>query len=235
MPKAKNAMALPIEAGVMPLEIAVNKYLDGYINTIMWPPSIYVATAFAETVTDSSGISCVLSEFMRPPDTLVVFPNGDVLLLSEWEADQVLSLMWKEACSVVSSVLSNAQGQSFFANLTYLREAAGSQNPSAEIKMRVPPAPLLTNLAVSCRTRLGVAGRGSPAAGVSDITLAGLQLFAGETMFATEERRCCVTQLVTPTLNARKAALQLVRFRGRQNFISRSNLENICNVDIGEA
>ena len=40
-------MALPIEAGVMPLEIAVNKYLDGYLNTIMWPPSIYVATAFA--------------------------------------------------------------------------------------------------------------------------------------------------------------------------------------------
>ena len=65
--------------------------------------------------------------------------------------------------------------------------------------------------------------------------MAGLQLLAGETMFATKERKESITALVTSTIAAKKAALQLVSLRGRQHMISRSDLELICNVDIGEA
>ena len=70
---------------------------------------------------------------------------------------------------------------------------------------------------------------------VADLTVAGLQLFAGETMFATKERKDSIAALATPTAAAKKAALKLVLLRGRQHMISRSNLELICNVDIGEA
>ena len=54
-------------------------------------------------------------------------------------------------------------------------------------------------------------------------------------MFATKERKDSIAALATPTAAAKKAALKLVLLRGRQHMISRSNLELICNVDIGEA
>ena len=216
----------------MQLATAVNKYLDSRLNAIPWSKcNIYVTRAFYETVTDGNGVSLnSLSEYMRLPDALVVFPDGAVLLLSEWEADQVLPFMWKLPRSNASST------EPFFANLSYLRQAADNNLPCTEVHMRVPPE----SAGVAFFTRSVARGREmirlySSSSPVSDITLAGLQLLAGETMFATDKRKRSITELATPTSAARKAALQLVRFRGRQNFISRSDLENICNVDIGEA
>jgi len=147
-----------------------------------------------------------LSEFMRPPDAIIVFPSSEVLLLSEWEADQVLPLMWDRVTTL---------NQSFLVNLTYLREAADQKWPSTRIRMRIPASP--------------------QAPCVRDLTMAGLQLLAGETMFATDERKESVRSLAATTVAGKQAALQLVSLRGQQHMISRSDLELICNVDIGEA
>ena len=157
-----------------------------------------------------------LGDFMRPVDAIIIFPSAgasaEVLLLSEWEADQVLSLMWASK---------PVKDKPFFVNLVYLREAADKQLSSGEIRLRVPALP-----------RSG--SRSSSKLGVADITVAGLQLLAGETMFGTSERKESVTTLAASSAAAKKAALQLVALRGRQHMISRSDLELICNSDIGD-
>ena len=85
------------DAGVMALQDAINAYLDKLLAAIQWAQcSIFVTKAYMVTVADSQGLQLKdQSEYMRPPDAIVVFPNGDVLLLSEWEADEVLPLLWK--------------------------------------------------------------------------------------------------------------------------------------------
>ena len=197
------------DANVMKLHDAIKSYLSEGLTAIPWDRCrIFVTGAFMKTVTDSHGAHVTdLSEFMRPPDALVVFPSSDVLLLSEWEADQVLPLMWQY------STLGN--NPSSLVNLIYLREAADQARPFDSIRMRVPTFTHSTAV-------------------VDDLTLAGLQLLAGETMFATAERKASIRSLVEPTTAAKKAALQLVSLRGRQHMISRSDLELVCNADIGE-
>ena len=213
--KALRTAASPTaitDAGVMCLSDAVLRYLDASLAAIPWEQCrIFVTTAFMETVTDSQGGRLdSMSQFMRPPDAVVVFPSSEVLLLAEWEADQLLPLLWE---------YSTPTQHPFMVNLAYLREAADKQMPTSKITMRVPTQ------TYSLRSEIKVA----------DLTVAGLQLFAGETMFATKERKESVTALATPTVSAKKAALQLVSLRGRQHMISRSDLELICNIDIGEA
>ena len=36
-----------------------------------------------------------LGEYLRPVDVVIVFPSEECLLLSDWEVDQVLMLIWK--------------------------------------------------------------------------------------------------------------------------------------------
>ena len=207
------------DAGVMRLSDAIQRYLDASLTAIPWEQChIFVTAAFMETVKDSQdGSLDDLSLFMRPPDAVLVFPSSEVLLIAEWEADQLLPLLWE-----CSSPVQHA----FMANLAYLREAADKQMPTSQITMRVPAQ----NVSLSSGSRLL-----HSEIKVADLTVAGLQLFAGETMFATKERKDSIAALATPTAAAKKAALKLVLLRGRQHMISRSNLELICNVDIGEA
>ena len=215
---AASPMPLHSDAGVMPLEVALEVYHDESLSAIPWDRTdIYVTSAFMKTVIDKQGSQLKdLSDFMRPVDAIVIFPSEEVLLLSEWEADHVLPLMWAST---------PVEDMPFFVNLAYLREAADKQRSSEEIRLRVPALP-----------RSG--SRSSSKLGVADITVAGLQLLAGETMFGTAKRKKSVTNLLTNLASssaaAKKAALQLVALRGKQHMISRSDLELICNSDIGD-
>ena len=209
-----RAPASLTDVGVVSLRQAIESSLDGSLAAISLDQCrIFVTRAFVETVGDSQGAHLAdLSEFMRPPDALVVFPSTEVLLLSEWEADQVLPLLWK--CGGIPAFL--RAHQPFVANLAYLREAADLKWPSSQVWLQVPAASTVSPM-------------------LHDLTVAGLQLLAGETMFATETRKQSVRKLTAQTAASRKAALRLVALRGRQHMISRSDLELICNVDIGEA
>jgi hypothetical protein len=64
-------------------------------------------------------------------------------------------------------------------------------------------------------------------------TLAGLELFAGGTMLPTTARKRAAESLLS-SQRAKNAALALVAMRGLQHMIPRSDLEEICAVDIGE-
>jgi hypothetical protein len=72
---------------------------------IQWGERLYVTRNFIETVTSQNGALLKdLSEYMRPVDAVVIFKQkGECLLLSEWEADEILKIMWEKE-STSSSV-----------------------------------------------------------------------------------------------------------------------------------
>lgn len=124
---------------------------------------------------------------MRPVDAVVIFKQtGECLLLSEWEADEILKMMWetKSANSTVSMV-----------PLSYLIN-------SADREWKDAPKLLVPNQKDGSEFE------------IKDQTLAALNLFAGGTMFATPSRKEALKE-VLPTAEAKKAALLLPGLRGR--------------------
>ena len=75
--------------------------------------------------------------------------------------------------------------------------------------------------------KLAVPRRPGPKPPLEDISLAALQLLAGETMYETEDRRAAIAMLL-PSVEAKRAAYELVKLRGRGNMLMRSHLEEIC-------
>ncbi|KAL1498573.1 hypothetical protein AB1Y20_013890 [Prymnesium parvum] len=199
------------DAGVMRLELAMKQFFDPVLSAIPWAEcNVYVTLAFIDTVRDSLGARLTdNSEYMRPLDMVAVFPNSEVLLLSEWEADHLLPHMWQARPTDKGP---------FLVNLSYLREAADKKIPDESIRLRAPAAIVRPQFLI----------RGKPR--VEEITLAGLQLLAGETMFATPERKDCIRALTEQPV-AKKAVIHLVSLRGRRHMLPRSDLELICNSD----
>ena len=60
-----------------------------------------------------------------------------------------------------------------------------------------------------------------------DVTMASLQLFNGETTFATEKRREAVRKMLSKS-RAKREAHAMVQTRGLQAHLSRSHLEEIA-------
>ena len=212
--EATTPLSLPIAAGVMPLEQALLKYCGETpeLQAIDWAQcGIFATRNYFETVTTREGGEVRdLCEYLRPVEAVLLFANGkqvQCLLVSEWEADKILGLMWRNS----------NKHHCFFANLAY----QGSFDLEGE------PKGLLTVPQISV-----------PALGVDRMAwmrmLVGLELLAGNTTFPTEKQKEAV-QALLPTGKAKRGALALVAMRGRQHTIPRSDLEEICAVDIGEA
>lgn len=139
--------------------------------------------------------------------SVLLFESGQVLLLSEYEADEFLSRAW------VATTATKAR----FVSLSYLREAYCCQPADDTPFLQIPRA--------ACAFRGEIA--------TWECTLAGLQLLAGDTAFTTQRRKEALASLL-PSADAKRAGLRLAALRGLQHMISRSNLEQICDVDIGE-
>jgi hypothetical protein len=211
---------LPADARVMPLAKALRKYVseDIGLSSIRWEKcKIFVTKNYMKTVMPNLGAFISdLGEYLRPVDVVIVFPSEECLLLSEWEADQVLMLIWK--CEFPTKTQ--------FVNLCNLREAADSQWRN--------PAHMMLPLVSSNQ-------REPNKALVHDVTLAGLQLLAGETMFGphnsavkqVKQKRLHALSTLLPTPEAKAAALKLPALRGLTHMISLSDLENFCDPNIG--
>ena len=149
---------LPEGAGVTPIHSAVSKYLHPSLKEIRWDIcKIFVTSNFIRSVHRSLGEKkekfCI-DEYLRPVDAVVLFPSRECLLLSEWEADIVLQLLWSEPS--VAAICS----------LSYLMEASSRGS-------RVPPPLIVPKQTPESFSDLRP----------SDHTIAGLHLFSVGTMF----------------------------------------------------
>ena len=193
-------------AGVVLLTLAVTKYLHPSLSDINWHLCrIFVTRNLMETVISQLDNTPLedLSDYMRPADAVLVFQSGDCLLLSEWEADEILGLLWEAEMS--SSMLSSCKVS--MCPVSYLLQAADNSWIS-------PP-------------KLFVPKRSGSDFRPSELTLAALSLLGGGTMFRTPARKAAVMELLR--LRAGKGAAPLLpTLRGLPHMIARSDLEDIC-------
>ena len=74
----------------------VNQHQTSIFN---WPPSVYGTDNFFKTVENPSpNLIFSMNDYLRHVDFFLVFDNGDVVLISEREADNIQMLTWTEEC-----------------------------------------------------------------------------------------------------------------------------------------
>ncbi|KAG2496793.1 hypothetical protein HYH03_005201 [Edaphochlamys debaryana] len=191
------------------------------LRHIPWSVKVHGTSNFYAAAADPQ--PSPLNDYLRPVDALLLFPRlGQVLLLSEREADQLLGALWERrrqgdaAGGGAGSGRSNA-GAPLLLSLCYLRDAwaAGA----------VPR--LAVSLATGATLGAGAAGQGGAAA-VSPMrfldarALVSLQLFNGEVSFTAGAARQEVRVLMAAR---REAAEALVEMRGKGVALPRSDLE----------
>lgn len=147
------------------------------LSQIQWSGSHFFGTRnFFSTVTASGG---KLNAFARVIDAVLFFDDGTKLLLSEYEADQVLRLLW------TSSIVPKFS----FVNLPYL----------VHLVERDGKVPDLARVPLSLGSVRKVGGAFSFASHVSVVTTSLCQLYNGETMF-TKNQKAVVTQALRQIL-----------------------------------
>lgn len=182
--------------------------------------AVWATANFARTLADAAGAPTEWSLFLRPVDSLLLFPNGDILLLSDREADAVVAAAWMQPALQPRAVPP-----------AVLLQRCYTRDPDRAAWLAV------------AAERGGRQGGGGAAARATAVlpprAAAQVQLFAGETSFgprggAREQgrrggRAADVAELLR-SREARAAALMLPIMRGLEHTLSHSQLEEVCEA-----
>ena len=118
----------------------------------------------------------------------------------------------QEADQIIQRMWMAPSAKTCLVNFAYIRHSIGSSTAAA-IRLQLP--------------------RNTDCPMPDELTLTSLQLFAGDTSYATLARKAALRLLVS-TPKARQTALRPAALHGLQSMVSRSDLEQICVVDAGE-
>ena len=166
LPVSKSIKDLGINVVTLPTMLASTVSLKGIKA---WPDSAVFATEnFYRTVLGHRNLN--LDDYLRPVDAVVLFPaSGELLLLSEREADLALDAFWN------SKPAANSASQNFLVNWVLWRDSFLSK----------PPGLLPTQSAV----RPGLLQDAS--------RLVSIQAFMGDTRYKKEAQKKALQDLVT--------------------------------------
>ena len=208
--ECRSPTELPIT--VHQLSSFVQKFvrLEGS-DSIKWAKNIYATSNFAKTIACSANAS--LSRYLRVVNFVLCFPDGSILLLSEFEANNLLRLFWNSSHS--------GNGKYHLLHASLLRQSADESN-NILFHCTLPKPPLTRSV-----FNFGKALQASKI--IKDGSMSSLQLFAGETTYATDERRNALKSIlrlenVCPMTQAK----QFVEIRGKEKLFPYSDLETIC-------
>lgn len=180
-------------------------------DSIKWAKNIYTTANFAKTITCSANAS--LSRYLRIVNFVLCFPDESILLLSEYEANNLLRLFWDPSCS--------GRGRYHLLHASLMRRSLDESN-SILLHCSLPKSPMTRSL-----FKFGKALQAIEI--INDESMSSLQLFAGETTYVTEERRNTLKSIlrlvnVCPMTQAK----QFVEIRGKDKLFPYSDLEMIC-------
>jgi hypothetical protein len=202
--------------------------------------------ALATAAVRSAAAGRCLSHYLRPVDSLLVFQNGDVLLLSEREAEGILEHLWRATAgnSRVAGPGSNSSSSApVLMHLSYARLACSAQH------WRSTPA-------AAGATQAARAAAGATAAGMNFLVqpvstpastyastasrlavqlpeLVSAHLFNGGSMYDGDPQQL---QLLHGMVRGRREAAEaLLDSRGRQSQLPRSELELACDEHMAVA
>jgi hypothetical protein len=162
---------------------------------------VYGTDNFFLTLEGSEAASSNLEDYQRPVDVAIAFPGGELLLLSEREADQALSLFWGKG-----SPSQRASANVHLVHLTYLKVAVQQAGGAGTVPLALPPTP----------------------AALSTVNVAAAQLFAGDTTFLPPQFLHPEVLRFLDSQEAIRAAKQLPYARGKAHNMEKSNLEALC-------
>ena len=206
---APGPLDLPDGAGIQNLGDAVSSMLSTQlrrqVQRIQFHGSnVYVTKNFFATVmSEHNNVVEELDEYLRLPDVLLVYNSGDVLLVSEREAEKILELYQTMPWSSSSEAAAPQ-----FRNRALVARAV--KNAQSDVRLQLPPT-----------------GSSSPC---TDESRAAIDLFAGDTMFDAAAATA-LKSILLPDNAAKNAAKELPAIRGRKHFMPRSTLERICDDD----
>ena len=161
-----------------------------------WPPDIHGTENFFNACENKEILNTRSSsnDYLRLIDSFLIFRNGEILLVSEREADKILELTWNNKCPTFVLV-----------NLTYTRKAYKTNT----IKFQSPISTF------------------NAAFAVSDNVIAALELFHGEVMYATDNRKKAVETILS-AVSGKLLAPVFPAMRGLGFTYARSDLEKFC-------
>jgi hypothetical protein len=226
----RSAQDLPSNVGVLPLRSFVrDSLLPSSLDRIDWPLNVFVTENFRKTVVDRTSRQPPesMNSYLRLVDSGLVFPKSNqVLMLSEREADKVIELMHRVQ---IETPKSNSSDIWLF-HLALLRTSMDGTLPGLGGETMA-----LTANRPELRSSFGL----------PDNVVACLQLFAGETFYATTERKASLKAMLSPRLLRNRSAslcpspsestslpcdeaIHLVSMRGYSHRYPYSPLEEVC-------
>jgi hypothetical protein len=197
----------------------------GGVGGIGWCDRVWATHNFVHSIA-ASGAPPGLSDYLRPVGALLMFAgSGQLLLLSEREADALQRELWGH------TVRRTAKPANLLLSLPYLRlacntdirrsEAAGSSSAQQQ--------------QVFMASELSAAGSSTAAPAASHLqrvlsvdALVSVQLFGGYMMYGSGAQRVLLHDMVS---GRREAAQELVGWRGKLHTLPRSDLDRACADD----
>jgi hypothetical protein len=190
------------------------------LRLVDWPANIFCTVNFALTILPDFA-SSKYDDYLRPLDSLLVFPGGEVLLISEREANAVVRLMWANSSIAIR-----------FLHTAYARESFDHpESPTFVLQLPQNPGRLRQSPRLL---------RQSPrllrpaASSLDESTFTALQLFNGETAYKTENRMRFLYELIDKN-TAGGGPPELVRMRGFGQYLAYSDLELACERSLRSA
>lgn len=194
---------LPPVVGIKTLPEFISNFIKPVtLAKIKWSKKIYCTGNFAQTIICRNDSSCsALNRFLRVVNFVLFFPDKSHLLLSEFEANSLLKLFW-DSKSIGRPHL--------FLHSSLLRQSLDCMHAISLQCTLQKRGIVLNNL-------FG----GSLEAGdiISEVSMASLQLFAGESTYTTVERK-----------EALKFVLRVCQTKGGLRFCPRTETERIVQM-----
>jgi len=190
---------------------------------LSWSTGIFGTRNFFLTVKDPSDkVPTDLNNYLRLVDAFLFFPfSGEILLISEREADFIIEDMRKcmNNNGAANKVAEPVKAGAMLFHLYFIRAALDQKIPGM-------------------RTDLLVLGNGNPEDTFPpDDLLANLQLFAGETVFATNSRKAALKAIIRGNGNdesehktrASHEGSLMAEMRGLIHHYAHSDLKQVCD------
>jgi len=204
---AESPLTLPSQAGIISLETAICS-LSPQFRHINWDKNVYMTENFMKTVGNPT--SPMLTErqhFLRPVDAAIQFERSStLLLLSEREADSILSLYWERQHL-------NQSFNNSFISLSFLKTSSRVLDSGTfPLQLRLCDSTTKSHMPKY----------------LSSSVIASVQLFSGDTMFENEQ---ALTGLLN-TSKGKEVATSFTDFRDTHTNLARSDLEKVSGSDL---
>lgn len=196
--------------------LCTHNFVHAVVADVEWPPS----NGDSEDGGDGAPAAAA-GQYLRCLDALLLFAGGEVLLLSEREADALQALLWQPGPAKGGGKAVQSGDAPLLLSLRYARAAVsgGGSNGSGALLASLltqhgAPRPPPSELGALLRRRLG------------DRELVSLLLLDGGANVDTPAQRQALARLAR---GRTQAAVELLRQRGRLPFFARSDLEVACD------